>query len=135
MRLCLESFPRATYELYKIVEIENKLHRDNLIYKTGNKKKDETNDFQKFEAIRSFGREIYNNYLSLDDALELQIILKDEINIFKEPAKLKESIRKEKKALTFKNTIILLNGRQKVQRLLIALAQVKAGSTSSKRSY
>ena len=121
--------------MYKIVEIENKLHRDNLIYKTGNKKKDETNDFQKFETIRSFGREIYNNYLSLDDALELQIILKDEINIFKEPAKLKESIRKEKKALTFKNTIILLNGRQKVQRLLIALAQVKAGSTSSKRSY
>ena len=84
--------------MYKIVEMENKLHRDNLIYKTGNKKKDETNDFQKCETIRSFGREISNNYLSLDDALELQIILKDEIDIFKEPAKLNQ---KRKKSTNF----------------------------------
>ena len=29
----------ALYELNKIVEIENKLNRDDLIYKTGNKKR------------------------------------------------------------------------------------------------
>ena len=38
----------------------NKLERNYLIYKTGNKKKDKTCDFQKFKTIRSFGREIHN---------------------------------------------------------------------------
>ena len=42
----------AIYELNKIVKIENNFNRDN-IYKTGNKKKDKTCDFQKFKTIRS----------------------------------------------------------------------------------
>ena len=92
----------ATYELNKIVEIENRV---DFIYKSGNKKKDNTYDFQKFKTIRSFGRNIYNNDLSLDDALEQQIRLKDDINIFKESTKPKKSVRKEKKTLTRKNTI------------------------------
>ena len=48
-----------------------KLNRDNLILKTGNKDKDKTNDFQKLKTIRSFGREIYYNDLSLDDAPDM----------------------------------------------------------------
>ena len=36
--------------------MENKLDRNNLIYKTGNKKNDKTYNFQKFKTIRSFGR-------------------------------------------------------------------------------
>ena len=44
--------------------------------------------------IRSFGREIYNNNLSLDNAFALQIRLKDDIDIFKESTKTKETIRK-----------------------------------------
>ena len=103
----------ATYELNKIVEKENKLNRNDLIYKTGNKKRIK-HDFQKFKTIRSFGRAIYENDLSLDDALKQQIRLKDDIDIFKESTKPKESVKKEKKALTLKNPIILLNGRQKV---------------------
>ena len=50
--------------------MENKLKRNDLIYKTSNRKKDKTYNFQKFETIRSFGREIYNSDLPLDDALE-----------------------------------------------------------------
>ena len=50
--------------------MENKLDRNNLIYKTGNKEKDERHGFKKFETTRSFGRETYNNDFSLDDALE-----------------------------------------------------------------
>ena len=42
--------------------MENKLNRDDLIYKEGNKKRDKRYDFQKFKT-RSFGREIYNNDL------------------------------------------------------------------------
>ena len=74
--------------------MEKKLNRDDLIYKTGNKKKDKTFDFQKFKIKRSFGREFYRNDLSLDDALEPKIRL----NVY---------IFKEKEALT--NAIILLN--------------------------
>ena len=73
-----------------MVDMENKLDRNDLMNKTGNKKKNKTYDFQKFKTIRSFGREIYNNGLSLDDALEQQIRLKDDIDIFKESAKPKE---------------------------------------------
>ena len=61
-----------------------------MIYITGSKKKNKTShDSQKFKIIRSFQREICNNDLSLDDALEQQI--------FKESTKPNESVRKEKK--------------------------------------
>ena len=60
----------STYETNKIVEMENKLDRNGLIHNAGNKKKNKTYDFQKFKTIRSTGREIYSNDLSLDDALE-----------------------------------------------------------------
>ena len=59
----------ATYDLNKIVEVENKFDRNYLIYKTGNKKSDKTYEFQKCKTIRSFEREIHNNDLSLDDVL------------------------------------------------------------------
>ena len=59
-------------------------------------------------------REIFTNNLSLDDVLEQQSRLKHDSDIFKESAKPNESVKKEKKALTLKNAIIVLNGRQKV---------------------
>ena len=40
--------------------MENELDRNDLVYKTCNKKKDKTFDFQKFKIT-------YNNDLSLDD--------------------------------------------------------------------
>ena len=88
---------KATYELNKVVEIKNKLHSDDLIYRTDNRKKDKTYDFQKFKIRRSFGREIYINDLSLDEAFELQIRLKKDIDISTESTKSKQSFKKEKK--------------------------------------
>ena len=85
----------ATYELNKITEIEN--NTDDLIYKTGNKRKDKTYDFQKFTTIRSSGKEIYSNSLSLDGALEQEIKLKDDIDIFKESTKPQIKERKQKR--------------------------------------
>ena len=73
----------ATCELNKSVKMKNKQNRDDLIYKTGNKKKNKSYYFQKFKTIRSFGKKIYENNLSLDDAIELQARLKDDIDIFK----------------------------------------------------
>ena len=60
----------ATYQLNKTAEMENELDRNYLIYKTGNKKKDKMYDFRNFKTIRSFGIELSNNNLSLDDILE-----------------------------------------------------------------
>ena len=88
--------------------MENKLDRNDLIYKIGNKKKDKTYDFQKFKVITSFGREILNNDLSLDDAFEQQIKSKDDIDNFKGPKKPKESVKKKKKkTLTLRNAIVM----------------------------
>ena len=81
--------------------MENKLDRNYLIHKTGNKKKDKTYYFQEFKTIRSFGSEIYNNDWSLDVALEQQIRLKDDIDSLKKPTKPKESFRKRKKSTNF----------------------------------
>ena len=61
----------ATYELKKLWKW--KTNSIKMIYKTSNKKNDKTYDFQLLKIIRSFGREICNNDLSLDDALEHQI--------------------------------------------------------------
>ena len=79
----------------KIVEMENKLYRDYLIYKTGNTKKDKTYEFQKFKTIWSFRRKNYNNDLSLYDAIELQIRLIDDIDTFIESTKPQELVRKK----------------------------------------
>ena len=74
-------------------------------------KKYKTYQFQKFKTIKSFGREIYNNNLSLDDVTEQQMILKSNNDkIFKETTKPKESI-KNKKSPILKNAIIILNRR------------------------
>ena len=78
--------------------MENKPKRDDLIYKTDNKKKDRTYDFQKLKTIKSFERKICNNDLSLDDVIELQIRWKDVIDIIKESTKPKESVKKEKRS-------------------------------------
>ena len=67
--------------------MKNKLGRNDLIYKTSNIEKDKTFDFQKFKTIKYFGIEIYNNDLSLDDALEQQIRSKNNTDFFKESAK------------------------------------------------
>ena len=78
----------------------NKLNRNDLIYQTGNKKKDRTYDFQKFKTIRFFGRGIHKNNFSLDDALEQQIILKDDIDILKNLSNQKNHSKRKKKAIT-----------------------------------
>ena len=46
----------AIYKLSKIVEMENKFDRNDLLYKTGNRKKRKIYHFQKFKTIRSFGK-------------------------------------------------------------------------------
>ena len=62
------SSEKAIYELNRIKEIEQKINKDDLVYKAGDKEKDKTCYFQKFKTIKSFGGEIFNDCLKLEDA-------------------------------------------------------------------
>ena len=86
----------AIYDACRIIEIEQKINRDNLVYKTGDQKKGKTYDFQKFKARISFQRGIHNDELTLEDELEEQIKFKNKINKFKESAKPNFSTKSKK---------------------------------------
>ena len=62
-----------------------------------------TYDFQRFKTIKSFGREIYNDDLTLKDALDEQINLKNKTYKFKKSTKPQTppSQRKRKKRTDF----------------------------------
>ena len=51
----------------KIIKMKKEVNRDDLIYKTGNKK---SIKIMVLKASNSFGREIYNAEFTLEDALE-----------------------------------------------------------------
>ena len=53
----------ATHKIKNMQKWEKKLDRNDLSYKTGNKKNSKTYGLQKFKTIRSIGREIYSNDL------------------------------------------------------------------------
>ena len=67
---------------------------------------DKSCDFQNFKTLRSFGREIHNNDLSLDDALEQQIKVKYDSGILEKFTKPKELVKKEKSTNTKKYNYI-----------------------------
>ena len=76
--------------------MEIKLDRNDLIYKTGNRKKEKMN-FKSFKQQDLSEDKYLNDDLSLDYALEQQVRLKDDIDIFKESTEPKESGKKVKK--------------------------------------
>ena len=78
---------KAIYEFDKIKKTEQKIKRNYLIHKTGNKKRDKTYDFQKFKKIRSFGRKISSGIVTLVNAREEKVNSQYVIDEFKESAK------------------------------------------------
>ena len=133
--------------------------RDDLISRTGNKKKSKSYVFQKFKAIRSFGRHNYGGVIMLNDAFEEQINPKIRSMILMNILNQKARIKKKAKILTYENaerllkqTRNVLNGsgskifqiekqtqgkgvkiitrKQMLQRLPTALSQLKASNTS-----
>ena len=54
----------ATYKL-KIVEMKDKVHRNDLIYKTGKKKNDKMYGSQKFKVIRSFWKRTLKQWFNI----------------------------------------------------------------------
>ena len=95
-------------------KIEREIIRNYLIYKTGNKKRGKTYEFQNFKTIRSFGREVYSGFIKLNDAFEEQMNLKNEIDHFNKYTKAKNRNKKEVKVRIHEKGDRLLKERQKV---------------------
>ena len=151
----------ANEELNKIKEIERNVDREKLLCKaSGN-----TYDFRKFQTIRTFGKDIYEGQINLEEAVKDQPDLLNEIKNFSEKMRPKSYKKRQEKEIVSDSLYKLYNGRemvlngfkskiflikskgsgilnidnsklkiltpkQMIQRLPIALAQVKAGNKS-----
>ena len=148
-------------ELNKIKKMEESIDREKLVYKTDR----HTYDFRKFNAIRTFGKDIYNGKITLEEVHESQSDLLYEIKTFNDKARQKATWHKEMKEDVINNVNNLYEARemalngfiskiflavptgtglfntdnsklkiltptQTLQRLPVALAQVKAGINS-----
>ena len=78
-------------ELNKIKEMEETIDREKLVYKTDK----HTYDFRKFNTIRTFGKDIYNGKITLEEADESQSDLLNEIKTFNEKTRPKTFWQKE----------------------------------------
>ena len=151
----------AIEELNKILRIEKDVDREKLVQDTGKY----TYDFRTFNTIRTFGEDIYDGKITLEEADEDQTDLADKINEFTKEERPKNYDKKQEKKIVTKNLRHFLNAREMVlngfkskifltkstgtgilntdnsklkilvpkqmlQRLPIALAQVKAGNNS-----
>lgn len=79
-------------ELKKSLENEQKIRRDalqDLLYKTGDTKKERVYDFRKYRTMQSFGITISNGTTILENAYNDQMYLKDTINNLKKICKTK----------------------------------------------
>ena len=101
----------ARDEMEKIIKREQEINRDDLILKTGNRKKSKAYDFQKLKIIRSFGREICNGDIELNDAFEEQRKLKNEIDNFNQYTKPKSLKKEEEKVIADEKENRLLKER------------------------
>ena len=146
-------------ELNKIKEIEKNVDREKIIYKTNK----HTYDFRTFNTMRTFGKNIYDSKITLEEADESQSDLLGEIKKFNDKTRSQALKKKQIKEVTlntlnncydaremvlngFKSKMLLtkstgtgifntdnsklkvLTRKQMLQRLPIALAQVKAGT-------
>ena len=148
--------PEIINEIKRIEEEEKKVSRNKMVYKATNK----TYDFRKFKTIRAFGNEIRNNVINENMGNNEQNKLVNYIEKFNsstkprdpEVAKLKKEVIDSALALlqgremvftAFKSGIFprseesqegeglkILTPNQMLKRILIALAQIKAGNNS-----
>ena len=95
---------RIKKRLKKVLEIEKNVDREKLIYEAGKY----IFDFRKFNTIRTFGEDIYDGKITLEEADEDQSGLADNINNFFEKAKPKNDKKEQEKKLLKKTSRIFL---------------------------
>ena len=151
----------AKEEFNEIKKIEKNVDREKLVYDADKYRY----DFRTFKTIRTFGKDIYEGKITLEEADEDQSNLTDEIGKFIKETRPKNVDKKRERKIVMKNLRDFLNAKEMVfngfkskifltkstgtgmlntdnskfkiltskqmlQRLPIALAQVKAGNNS-----
>ena len=94
----------AKEEINKILKIEKNVDREKLVYEAGKHKY----DFRKFNTIRTFGEDIYEGKITLEEADEDQSDLTDKINEFNKKRRPKSDKKKQNEKLFKKTCIIFL---------------------------
>ena len=145
--------------LIKLKKQKKNVDREKLIYETN----EYTYSFKNFQTIKTFGRDIYEGKITIEEANEYQTDLLAEIMNFRKNTKPRSQEKKQEKEIVLKNLYNFFEGREKIldafeskifsikskgagilssdhsklkvltpkqmlQRLPIALAQVKAGN-------
>ena len=100
----------AKKEIDKITEIEKTVDREKLVCRAS----EYTYSFQNFRIIRAFGRDIYNDEITLKEAGEDQASLLNEIMNFRDKTKPKDEEKKKKKKDVLTNLYKFFEGREKV---------------------
>ena len=106
----------AKKELDKIKEIEKSVDREKLTHKTNEYKF----SFEDFQAIKTFGRDIYEGKITIKEADEYQKDLLVEITSFKKHTKARSLEKIKKKKLLLKTCIIFLRVEKEFLTLLKA---------------
>ena len=97
-------------ELDKIKKIEDTIDREKLVYKACRN----TDDFRKFQTIRTFGKDIYNGITILEEADKNQSDLLNEIKHFNDKTRTKNYKRKQEKEVTLDSLHIFFEAREMV---------------------
>ena len=100
----------ARKELDKIKEIEKNLVREKLIYE----RNEYTYSFKNFQTIKTFGRDIYEVKITIEEANEYQTGLLAEIMNFRKNAKPRSQEKKQEKEIVLKNLYNLFEGRERI---------------------
>ena len=99
----------AKKELDKIKEIEKSVDREKLTHETN----EYTFSFEDFQAIKTFGRDIYEGKITIKEADEYQKDLLVEIMNFRKTKKKKKSKKKNKEEKVFLKTFIIFGREEK----------------------
>ena len=106
----------AKKEVDKIKEIEKKVDREKLIFETN----ECTYSFKNFQTIKTFGQDIYEFKIMIEEADKHQTNLLVKIMNFRKNTKPRSQEKNEKKKLLLKSCIIFLRAEKKFMTLLKA---------------
>ena len=100
----------AKKELDKIKEIEKNVDREKLIYETS----EYTYSFKNYKTTKTFGRDIYEGKITIEEANEYQTDLLTEIRNFRANVKPRSQKEKQEKEIVLKNLYNLFEDREKI---------------------
>ena len=100
----------AKKELDKIKEIEKNVDREKLVYETS----EYIYSFENFQTIKTFGRDVYEGKITMEEADEHQTNLLVEIMNFRKNSKPRSQEKKQEKETALENLYKFWEGKEKL---------------------